>query len=112
MKKLMTFLMMSILAIGVGWAGTVVYTFSTNGSISEFPTTTDEGFTFSYVSGGTAPAFYDGHVRFYQYNVIKIEGSKTITKMVFTKTQGDFSLWSTDVGDWDNDGEWTGSAQT
>ena len=103
-------MMMFMLAIGA-WAGEVTYTFSTNGSISGFPTTTDEGFTFSYEGGGNAPAFYDGHVRFYQYNVIKIQGEKTITKMVFTKTQGDFSLWSTDVGEW-NDGEWTGSANT
>lgn len=110
MKKVLSLMMMLMLAIGA-WAGEVTYSFSTNGSISGFPTTTDEGFTFSYEGGGSAPAFYDGHVRFYQYNVIKIQGEKTITKMVFTKTQGNFSLWSTDVGEW-NDGEWTGSAKT
>lgn len=85
MKKLLTFLVMSILAIGVGWAGTVTGTiiFGTNNVKIDGASVTgndDKGNTWTITTEGTTS--FTANAAYYQVG----SGNKPATSITFTTT--------------------------
>lgn len=123
MKKLLTFLMMSILAIGVGWAADVSYTINStspsNWSSNSGIITTNEGFTIAIVQNAneSAPNYSKAnYVGVNQGNNVTISHSTaTITKVTLTQydSNGSASNFRIRSGSGSiSDGVWSGSSNS
>lgn len=119
MKKLLTFLMMSIFAIGVGWAGTIV--FANLGLVNgvQYLDPFDGGdFTVTFAGGSNDGKYYDtgSGIRVYGNGTMTVAAkSGTITEIIVTydgankPTSGDV----VNVGTYTvSTGVWTGSASS
>ncbi len=124
MKKLLTFFMMSILAIGVGWAADVSYTINStspsNWSSNSGIITTNEGFTIAIVQNANEPApnySKANYVGVNQGNNVTISHSTaTITKVTLTQydnngSASNFKIRSSGSGSI-SDGVWSGSSNS
>lgn len=89
MKKLLTFLMMFILSISVGWAAETTFTLTGLASSgSEWTGATQDGITLtaSQSTGSNAPKYYSNGdaVRFYANNTLTVSSEYTITAIELT----------------------------
>lgn len=110
---------MSLLSIGMAWAGEVTFEFNSSNYLnSEKMGTRTNGSITIVGSQGThtnsAPAYYTNGeaMRFYAGNTLTISGS-TITKIEFTSSNNSLANFTTNIGSYTSGtGTWTGSAET
>ncbi len=126
MKKLLTFLTLLTLSIGVGWAAntTVTFTFSSfysSNTVLDGVSIdgTDVSLVFNKRDGGTATQYYTNGeaVRWYGGGTLTVSSAtKTISKIVivFTQTANSISVnnGTYDASSSSNTGTWTGSASS
>lgn len=96
MKKLLTFLMMSVLAIGVGWATDVTITMSQQGwsNQTSVSSVSSGDVTLNFTDGANATQYYTtgSGVRIYGGGSVTVTaGSNTITAITFTFSGGSYS---------------------
>ncbi len=119
MKKLLSLLMMALLAMGA-WASEITITMNNTAltwtASGDDQTTTFQGITIYYAKAGSKTATSQGltanHIRFYKDATVKISAGAAITKIVFTP-DGSYTAkdcFTPNVGSMSGNQEWTGNA--
>lgn len=118
MKKLLSLLMMALLAMGA-WASEITITMNNTAltwtASGDDQTTTFQGITIYYAKGTSTTPTSQGitasHIRFYKNSTVKISAGSAITKIVFTP-DGSYTAdacFTPNVGAMSGQ-EWTGNA--